>query len=96
MFQPQWWVNFKLSQAHPPINVIRIDKLDKALWWICFFLQFQQTRKRFLSSKDMSNDVEVTGFVYFHIDLDDLTLYEHQILVSIIAPDRYPKISLAQ
>ena len=44
----------------------------------------------------MSNDVEVTGFVDFHIDLDDLTFFEHQILVSLIATDRYPKISLAQ
>ena len=43
----------------------------------------------------MSNDVEVTGFVDFHIDLDDLTLFEHQTVVSIIATDRYPKIPLA-
>ena len=95
MLQPQRWVNFKLSQAHPSVDVIRIDKLNKAPWWIGFFLQFQQIRKRLLSSKGISDDVEVTGLVELYLDPKDIPLFEHKVLMPLVAADRHSKVFFA-
>ena len=43
----------------------------------------------------MAHNVEIARLAEFHIDLKDILLLEHQVLVPLVAADRHSKVSLA-
>ena len=43
----------------------------------------------------MAHNLEVTGLVELYIDLKDIPLVEHQVLMPLVAADRHSKVSFA-
>ena len=43
----------------------------------------------------MANNLELTGLVELYIDLKDIPLVEHQVLMPLVAADRHSKVSFA-